>query len=84
MSATMLRDNWQEQLRALPENWDSYKAPPITELAIGTLESFAAVPCNDGGIQLEVHRDGYDIEVCISPAGKITGVLVCLEPKESA
>lgn len=76
MSAPMLGEEWQSGLMLLPEDWDGERGKPITAAAIKTVESFSTVPCSDGGIQLEIHRDGFDIEICIEPDGRIEEVLV--------
>lgn len=76
MSAPQLKDNWRRLLNNLLPDWDSYGAPRISEKAIDTLESFSVVPCSSGGLQLEVHRNGFDIEIEISPDGKIEDVLL--------
>jgi hypothetical protein len=81
VSAPTLGLDWQGRLRALEQGWDSYSAPPISHAAIDTLEHFATVPMNDGGIQLEVHRDGFDIEIAIAPSGKIATGLISFEAK---
>lgn len=82
MSAPLLGSAWQIQLGNLKPDWDSYGAPAISKDAIATLEHFAVVPCSDGGIQLEVHRDGFNIEIEIAPDGTITQAIgVALEPK---
>ena len=73
----MLRSNWQEQLRELKTDWNSYGSKPITDAAISTIESFATTPTNQGGIQLEIHRDGYDIEIEIDADGRIVNCLLC-------
>lgn len=75
MSAPTLADQWEQELRGLAAGWDSYDADPITTAAINAVRSFAVVPCSDGGLQLEVHRDGWDIEIEISPDGRIVSVL---------
>lgn len=74
-----LGQNWQEQLLALEANWDSYGAPMIASAAIATVERFATVPTSEGGIQLEIHKDGYDIEILIGHDGRIESVLVGAE-----
>jgi hypothetical protein len=79
VSAPALGSNWQEQLRALPRGWDSYHAAPIQAEAIRTVEAIQVVPVNDGGLQVEIHRAGYDIEIMIAPKGFIAGVLVAHE-----
>ena len=73
--APTLKDNWQERLRELPENWDGERGVPITAKAIATVEQFATVPIGFGGVQLEIHRDGYDIEIQIGSNGRILSVL---------
>lgn len=75
-------------LRGLKANWNSYGAPPIDERCIE--KAFAlwrqldgewqVVPCNDGGVQLEQHRDGFDIEITVNRAGLETPVT--LSPSE--
>ncbi len=76
MSAPVLGEYWQGRLRELDQGWDSYGGKPITAEAILTVESFAVVPSSSGGIQLEMHRDGIDIEIQIESDGKISSVLV--------
>jgi|KBSSwiStaDraftv2_1062776.scaffolds.fasta_scaffold29660_8 hypothetical protein len=75
MSAPLLGELWQDRLAALPFslNWDGAH---IDQRAIKTVESIAVVPCSDGGLQLELHRDGLDIEFEINPDGTIGSVLV--------
>jgi hypothetical protein len=61
----------------LEAGWDSYQALPIskkvTDKAIEYLsnlpdEPWTVVPVSDGSIQFELHKDGFDIEVCIMDA----------------
>lgn len=61
-------------LRALEANWDSYGAVPITEAALRVAEAVAFVPCCDGGIQVELHGGGAEIEIEIGPDGTVTSV----------
>lgn len=71
-----------EQLGALltlPPNWDSYGGRPTAQGCASQTISFLAqtfpaqvappwvVPLHDGGIQLEWHRGGVDVEVVLSP-----------------
>ena len=68
-----------DDLRKLQPNWDSYGGKQIDPAAIdgaarllNRLEypaSWHVVPCSDGSVQLEWHRDGLDIEIHISRAG---------------
>lgn len=63
----------------LPAGWDSYQGEPTTQKAAVAAQRFldalrtppAVVPCSDGGIQLEWHTAGYDIEVAFTPDGAI-------------
>ncbi len=80
MSAPYLGGKWQEKLRSLDSGWDSYGAPPIDPRAIDSVEKMYVVPCSSGGVQLEVHRDGWDIEIEFRPDGTIKSVLICQEP----
>jgi hypothetical protein len=62
-------------LLTLPENWDSYGAPPIVPKIINDAMSLMngvlgpsspaprVVPLSSGGLQLEWHRNGIDLEV---------------------
>ena len=74
MGAPLIGQNWQDQLR---KNDPPGFGPPISEAAIQTVESFVVVPCASGGVQVEVHRDGFDIEICVDGGGVIESVLVC-------
>lgn len=72
--------------RHLPPNWDSYGAPMIDRYAITKAQwllvalrtlvppvRWTAVPCPDGGVQLEHHAGGIDIEIRVSNAGSARG-----------
>jgi hypothetical protein len=66
----------------LEENWNSYGAPRIDPGSIGYGLSFlvkamqvhtpepAAVPSPSGGVQLEWHEQGIDLEVEVLPDGR--------------
>lgn len=63
-----------ESLRLLKSNWDSYGAASISPEAIATASQFLQpdiVPTSQGGIQLEWHNFGIDLEIEITPAGKV-------------
>jgi hypothetical protein len=78
MSAPRITDDWVARLRELKPNWNSYGAPAISEAAIEALGLFYAVPMIDGGIQMEAHFGGKDLEIEIGPDGKIRS-LYCAE-----
>jgi hypothetical protein len=73
-----------ESVLALKPGWDGAKANPITsdalEAALKVLEETmawdtiapAVVPVSDGGIQLEWHCAGVDLEVYVEPDGRVS------------
>ena len=63
-------------LRTLRPGWNSLGGVPISEAAIHTAEVIsshdpAIVPRSNGGVQLEWHTDGLDLEVVIAPDGRL-------------
>ncbi len=72
------------ELHGLGVNWTGYRAMPVqsrlietafSEVLANVMPSEGAVPrivpCVDGGIQLEWHRGGWDVEVNLDPMGEI-------------
>jgi hypothetical protein len=69
------------RLGSLPENWDSYGARSISlhsvagvltllgRLMTDTTPRPALVPTRNGGIQIEWHTKGIDLEIQVSPTG---------------
>lgn len=71
------------EFAALEEGWDSYGAAPIAGDALEAMRVFLdAVQCGEaqllptrnGGVQLEVHSGGWDIEFEIDPSAGDMGV----------
>lgn len=72
------------ELLQLPRGWNSHGAEPVSEAAFKRTVEFlttylvedvtapALVPTVRGGVQLEWHRQGVDIEVEVSPDGSVT------------
>jgi hypothetical protein len=70
------------QLSELPAGWDSRRAAPIERTAmVGALEIMAEVmgeygplpaivPTVDGGVLLEWHRGGLELEIEVEPTGE--------------
>lgn len=59
-------------LRKLGPNWNSYGALPPTERALKIAETMTTnapwiCPTNDGGVQIEWHCNGFDIEIRTQP-----------------
>lgn len=65
-----------DALLRLQANWDSYGAlapdprcvAKANELYLRLPGAWDVVPSNDGGVQLEQHKDGFDIELLVSPS----------------
>ena len=80
------------ELQQLPRGWNSYGAEPVSDTAFRqTIEFLTAyvvrgiagpelVPTVRGGLQLEWHRRGVDIEVEVSPDGSVSW---CAEDRQS-
>ncbi len=60
-------------LAALSVDWDSCGSPPIDPTAIQRAKDWLAgviiVPCSDGGVQLEWHGEGNDVELVFRADG---------------
>jgi hypothetical protein len=66
-----------EDLRALKDGWDGHGGKAPTRAALGAIHLWMMdaqiVPLSNGGIQIEWHRDGLDIEVEIDADGRLSG-----------
>ena len=62
------------RLLDLPENWNSYGALPISGAAIKAAESMSIVPTCNGGVQLEWHINGHDIEIEFAQDGTVRSI----------
>ena len=72
------------ELLQLPRGWNSHGAEPVSEAAFKQTVEFLTtylvedvagpvlVPTVRGGVQLEWHRQGVDIEVEVSPGGSVS------------
>ena len=70
------------ELLALAANWDSYGAPSVDPMSVASaLEALSwvmrsdtivptVVPTVEGGVQLEWHTRGIDLEIEVSPPGR--------------
>lgn len=73
-----------DDLLKLPRNWDGYGADPIhprcKAMVLDVLDRVvqedtpppSVVPTRPGGVQLEWHTNGIDLEIEISPDGKLS------------
>lgn len=63
-----------DSLAALEQNWNSYGAPPPTLEALRVLRCLHVMPTNDGGVQIEWHCNGQDVEIEVGPNGLLDGM----------
>ena len=76
-----------DRLSSLPSNWDSYGAPPVDQHCLVSALHFLAkllapdasaaqtpalVPTSAGGVQIEWHREGKDLEIRIDPGNLVS------------
>lgn len=64
-----------QELAGLPQGWDGYDGTAPTPAALATADAWCWVPGSDGSLQGEIHAGGADVEISISPDGRITAVL---------
>ena len=62
------------RLHELKAGWDSYGAPAIAPEAVAAAQGFDVVPTSAGGVQLEWHRHGCDLEIEWGPDGTVVSV----------
>lgn len=70
-----------QELAKLQDDWDTYGARRPSAKALARAEELLSilvklgrarwhiVPTVEGGVQIEQHRDGLEVEILISPAG---------------
>jgi hypothetical protein len=62
------------ELTKLEHGWDGYGSIPPTTDAIRTAAHLQVVPVAGGGLQLEIHAGGGDLEIEIQPDGSIHAI----------
>ncbi|WCL54406.1 hypothetical protein [Gimibacter soli] len=79
---SVLRPRFDE-LTALPRGWDGYQGVPVSwscaEFAANILDRLneeyvpppSLVPGSDGTVQIEWHRNGYDVEIHVLAPNKV-------------
>jgi hypothetical protein len=77
-----------DALRKLDPDWGYGGEPVISPRAIESAIAFerepSRVPCMHGGVQLEWHRFGLDLEVEFGPDGKLLGVLIAKDGRDES
>lgn len=75
-----------EKLARLKADWNSYGARPISPVAIQAamdlLNQIVLIPTARGGVQIEVHTDGWDFELEFWPDGQY-GFGIFSDPPEA-
>ena len=69
-----MKNTQLDKLMQLQENWDSYGGIPPTYAALEAADNLTFVPYADGGLQIEFHAGGMNIEIEINPDGKVIGI----------
>lgn len=81
------------RLLRLEEDWDSCGARKIREQSVCALlrlwvtlrvGEYQAVPTSKGGCQLELHEQGFSIEIEISPDGKTVSADIAVNSPSEA
>ena len=82
------------ELTSLPRGWDGYAGKPVTPqcayFAMNMLERLcrdkvpppSLVPGGDGSLQVEWHRNGYDVELDVLGVNNVVATLLCCENEE--
>ena len=77
-----------KRLAKLTPNWDSYKAQPLSPVAVrrsfdllttllrDDVPEPTVIPTSEGGLQFEWHRQGVDVEVHVPPSGPTAYLIV--------
>ena len=63
-----------KSLSRLKRGWDGHDGQPITPAALDTAGHLCVTPLSSGGLQIELHAGGADIEIEIGADGSIKGV----------
>lgn len=69
-----------DKLGHLKDGWDGRGSARPSEAAIATARSIGICPLGNGGVQLELHSGGADVEVEIDPDGKVISVMWAKSP----
>jgi|GEM_PF-6654270 len=63
-----------DDLGNLQDNWDMRGSAAPSDAAIKTARNLTAVPLGSGGLQLEMHSGGADIEIEIDMLGRVIAI----------
>lgn len=64
----------RDALAALTEGWNGHGGGvPLTDATLRIIDCLAVVPTFNGGVQIEWHANGWDVEIECAPDGSPTG-----------
>ena len=63
-----------DSLASLQDGWDGYKGKAPTDKALATAANLCVVPTSCGGVQIEMHAGGANVEIEIGADGDVHGV----------
>lgn len=64
------------ELGKLKAGWDGRGSAAITDEAIATAKNLTPCPLGHGGLQIDLHAGGVDLEVEIAPDGQVISVMM--------
>ncbi len=73
-------DEQIEHLSGLPINWDGRHSLGPTNAALDTARAMSCCPLGSGGVQIELHAGGFDIEIEVNHFGKIVAIASTIVP----
>ena len=65
-----------DELLHLKDGWDGYDGVPPSQAALITARYLNYTPMSNGGIMIELHAGGMDIEIEVNPDGRVDDVNV--------
>lgn len=69
--------SFDHRIKALSEmrdNWDGRRSAAPSKEALGAASCMCPVPLGSGGVQLELHAGGAEVEIEIDQSGKVVSV----------
>ena len=63
-----------DRIKNMPKGWNYGCGGPPTQEAMDTASYFSPCPLDDGGIQIDFHAGGIDLEIEIGPDGKVRAI----------
>lgn len=71
-----IRPELVDEFGAFEEGWDSYGGKRIGDGALKVMEALHVSPVCDGGVQVEIHAQGWETEIRFGPDGQVLSFVV--------